>query len=151
MIAFLPFLQQYRGIPFVSRQIYNFRMSSRVNAEALMEKWQEIHGDLDVFQKDLFVEHISMPRLQDFKMVEIEKALHITPKLSEALVLLEKYDDLDEYSPDINSSTNDVIDFEDFETNVVYEVVAPVEPAEDDILGLEMAHDQQAVTVHLWI
>ena len=116
-----------------------------------MEKWQEIHGDLDVFQKDLFVEHISMPRLQDFKMVEIEKALHITPKLSEALVLLEKYDDLDEYSPDINSSTNDVIDFEDFETNVVYEVVAPVEPAEDDILGLEMAHDQQAVTVHLWI
>ena len=116
-----------------------------------MEKWQEIHGELDVFQKDLFVEHISIPKLQDFEMVEIEKALHITPKLSEALVLLEEYDDLDDYSPDINSSTSDVIDFEDFETNVVYEVVAPVEPAEDDILGLELAHDQQAETVHLWI
>jgi hypothetical protein len=126
-------------------------MSDRVNAEALMEKWQEIHGDLDVFQKDLFVEHVSIPKLQDFELVEIEKALHITPKLSEALVLLEEYDDLDEYSPDINSSTTDVIDFEDFETNVVYEVVAPVEPAEDDILGLELAHDQQAETVHLWI
>lgn len=151
MITFLHFLQQYRGIPFVSHQFYNFRVSDRVNAEALMEKWQEIHGELDVFQKDLFVEHISIPKLQDFEMVEIEKALHITPKLSEALVLLEEYDDLDDYSPDINSSTSDVIDFEDFETNVVYEVVAPVEPAEDDILGLELAHDQQAETVHLWI
>ena len=67
------------------------------------------------------------------------------------MVLLEEYDELDDYSPDINSSTNDVIDFEDFETNVVYEVVAPVEAAEDDILGLELAHDQQAETLHLWI
>lgn len=52
-------------------------MSNEVNAEALMEKWQEIHGELDVFQKDLFVEHISIPKLQDFEMVEIEKAWHI--------------------------------------------------------------------------
>ena len=150
-MTFLPFLQQYRGIPFVGHQIYNFRMSNRVNAEALMEKWQEIHGELDVFQKDLFVEHISIPKLQDFEMAEIEKALHITPKLSEAVVLLEEYDDLDDYSPDINSSTDDVGDFEDFESEVAYEVVAPIEPAEDDILGLELAHDEQAETVHLWI
>ena len=122
-----------------------------MNKERLLEKWQEIHGDLDVFQKDLFVEHPSLPRLKEFEMVEIEKALHITPKLSEALVLLEEYDDLNEYSPEINSSVDDVIDFEDFESNVVYEVVAPVEPAEDDILGLELAHDQQVATIHLWI
>ncbi len=87
-MTFLQFLQHYRGIPFVGHQIYNFRMSNRVNTEALMEKWQEIHGELDVFQKDLFVDHISIPKLQDFEMDEIEKALHITPKLSEALVLL---------------------------------------------------------------
>lgn len=126
-------------------------MTSKVSLDALMSKWQEIHGDLDVFQKDLFVEHVSIPSLQDFEMIEIEKALHITPKLSEALVLLQEYEDLDEYSPDLNSSTADVSDFEDFESDVTYEVVAPIEPAEDDILGLELAHDQQAETVHLWI
>jgi len=126
-------------------------MTSKVSLDALMSKWQEIHGDLDVFQKDLFVEHVSIPSLQDFEMIEIEKALHITPKLSEALVLLQEYEDLDEYSPDLNSSTADVSDFEDFNGDVTYEVVAPIEPAEDDILGLELAHDQQAETVHLWI
>ena len=126
-------------------------MTSKVSLDALMSKWQEIHGDLDVFQKDLFVEHVSIPSLQDFEMIEIEKALHITPRLSEALVLLQEYEDLDEYSPDLNSSTADVSDFEDFNGDVTYEVVAPIEPAEDDILGLELAHDQQAETVHLWI
>ena len=126
-------------------------MTSKVSLDALMSKWQEIHGDLDVFQKDLFVEHVSIPSLQDFEMIEIEKALHITPKLSEALVLLQEYEDLDEYSPDLNPSTADVSDFEDFNGDVTYEVVAPIEPAEDDILGLELAHDQQAETVHLWI
>ena len=126
-------------------------MTSKVSLDALMSKWQEIHGDLDVFQKDLFVEHVSIPSLQDFEMIEIEKALHITPKLSEALVLLQEYEDLDEYSPDLNSSTADVSDFEDFNGDVTYEVVAPIEPAEDDILGLELGHDQQAETVHLWI
>ena len=126
-------------------------MTSKVSLDALMSKWQEIHGDLDVFQKDLFVEHVSIPSLQDFEMIEIEKALHITPKLSEALVLLQEYEDLDEYSPDLNSSTADVSDFEDFNGDVTYEVVAAIEPAEDDILGLELAHDQQAETVHLWI
>lgn len=150
-MTFLQFRQSDQGIPFVTRPIYNFRMSSKVNPEALIEKWQEIHGDLDVFQKDLFVEHISIPKLQNYEMVEIEKALHITPKLSAALILLEEYDDLDEYSPDVNSSTDDVGDFQDFESDVVYEVVAPIEPAEDDILGLELAHDQQTETVHLWI
>ena len=126
-------------------------MTSKVSLDALMSKWQEIHGDLDVFQKDLFVEHVSIPSLQDFEMIEIEKALLITPKLGEALVLLQEYEDLDEYSPDLNSSTADVSDFEDFNGDVTYEVVAPIEPAEDDILGLELAHDQQAETVHLWI
>lgn len=116
-----------------------------------MEKWQEIHGELDVFQKDLFVEHISIPKLQDFEMVKIEKALHITPKLSEVLVLLAEYDDLDDYSPDIDSSTSDDIDFEDFETKVAFKVVAHVEPSDEDILRLELAHDHQAETVHLWI
>jgi hypothetical protein len=126
-------------------------MTSKVSLDALMSKWQEIHGDLDVFQKDLFVEHVSIPSLQDFEMIEIEKALHITPKLSEALVLLQEYEDLDEYSPDLNFSTADVSDFEDLKSDVTYEVVAPIEPAEDDILGLELGHDQQAETVHLWI
>ena len=119
-----------------------------------MEKWQEIHGKLDVFQKDLFVEHISIPKLQNYEMVEIEKALHITPKLSDALDLLEEYNDLDERVPDINASIDDIYDFEDFESNEVYEVITPVEPAEDDILGLELAHDQhdqQDQTIHLWI
>ena len=126
-------------------------MISKVSLDALMSKWQEIHGDLDVFQKDLFVEHVSIPSLQDFEMIEIEKALHITPKLSEALVLLQEYEDLDEYSPDLNFSTAAVSDFEDLKSDLTFEVVAPIEPAEDDILGLELGHDQQAETVHLWI
>ena len=150
-MTFMHFSQPPPGIPFVRCRIYNFGVDEKATDEALLEKWQEIHGDLDVFQKDLFVEHLSLSKLKEFKMVEIEKALHITPKLSEALILLEEYDDLDEYSPDINSSTDDVIDFSDFESDVVYEVVAPVEPAEDDILGQELAHDEQVETVHLWI
>ncbi len=129
-------------------------MGDRISVEVLMEKWQEIHGKLDVFQKDLFVDHISIPKLQNYEMVEIEKALHITPKLSDALVLLEEYDNLDERIPDVNASLDDIYEFQDFESYAVYEVITPVEPAEDDILGLELAHDQQDQqdqTIHLWI
>jgi hypothetical protein len=58
---------------------------------------------------------------------------------------------LDERIPDINASLDDIYDFEDFESHEVYELVAPAEPAEDDILGLELAHDQQDQTIYLWI
>lgn len=126
-------------------------MDVKITNELLLEKWQDIHGHLDVFQKDLFVEHPSLSNLKEFKITEIEKALRITPKLSEALALLEQYDDLDEYTPDVNSSTDDFIEFQDFETVVAYELVATWEPAQDDILGQELAHDQRVEKIHLWI
>ena len=116
-----------------------------------MSKWQEIHGDLDAFQKDLFVEHVAIQEIQNFALGEIQKAFQITPKLNKVLVLLNLHDNLDEYIPDIDFLSDDMAGFVGLEGEETYEYVASVEPAEDDILGQELAHDEPAGTVRLWI
>jgi hypothetical protein len=126
-------------------------MTSKVSLDALMSKWQEIHGDLDAFQKDLFVEHVAIQEIQNFALGEIQKAFQITPKLNKVLVLLNLHDNLDEYIPDIDFLSDDMAGFVGLEGEETYEYVASVEPAEDDILGQELAHDEPAGTVRLWI
>ena len=126
-------------------------MTSKVSLDALMSKWQDIHGDLDVFQKDLFAEHVAIQEIQNFTLSEIQKAFQITPKLNKVLVLLNLHDNLDEYKPDIDFLSDDMASFVGRESEELYEYVASVEPAEDDILGLELAHDEPAGTVRLWI
>lgn len=126
-------------------------MTSKVSLDALMSKWQEIHGDLDVFQKDLFAEHVAIQEIQNFALGEIQKAFQITPKLNKVLVLLNLHDNLDEYIPDIDFLSDDMASFVGLEGEEAYEYVASIEPAEDDILGQELAHDEPAGTVRLWI
>ena len=126
-------------------------MTSKVSLDALMSKWQDIHGDLDVFQKDLFAEHVAIQEIQNFTLSEIQKAFQITPKLNKVLVLLNLHDNLDEYKPDIDFLSDDMASFVGRESEELYEYVASVEPAEDDILGLELSHDEPAGIVRLWI
>ena len=126
-------------------------MISRIPIEVLLSEWEYIHGDLTVFEKDLFAEHMAIQEIQKFALGEIKKAFQITPKLNKALVLLNKHENLDEYVPDIDFLSDDEASSAAIESEELYEFVAAVEPAEDDILGLELAHDEPAGTVRLWI
>ena len=126
-------------------------MSSRIPIEALLSEWEYIHGDLNVFEKDLFAEHVAIQEIQNFALGEVKKAFQITPKLHKALILLNQHQNLDEYVPDIDYLSDDETSSAAIENEELYEFVAQVEPAEDDVLGLELAHDEPAGTVRLWI
>ena len=106
---------------------------------------------MNVFEKDLFAEHVAIQEIQNFALGEIKKAFQITPKLNKALVLLTQHENLDEYVPDIDFLSDNEASSAALESEELYEFVASVEPAEDDILGLELAHDEPAGTVRLWI
>ena len=106
---------------------------------------------MNVFEKDLFAEHVAIQEIQNFALGEIKKAFQITPKLNKALVLLTQHENLDEYVPDIDFLSDNEASSAALESEELYEFVASVEPAEDDILGLELSHDEPAGIVRLWI
>lgn len=100
------------------------------------------------FKKTFSLNTSLYPNFKNMKLLKLKKHCILPLSISDALSLLEEYEDLDDYSPDINFSSDDAIESE---MGDVYQVIAPQEPSEDDILALALDHEKQNEPIYLWL